>query len=288
MLDSVRNRQAMLRAWASHDVDVYHAFAKTISQLTGKPLTGLRILDMGCGSNAPLTVLLHAAGCHVTGMDANIGFRWGLGFKISRYTDYRRQAGLTATARKAAGELVFDRVYYRTLAEKSGLTLTEKGLDLQVFDVQQPNLPSDTFDIVHSNATWEHISDVRAANRTIARALKPGGVAYIEIHLFPSLSGGHDLPWIVPGKTELGDVKPWRHLRDASWQAPVFLNRMRERDYRAAFEDTPGFEIVDWKTEYTEGREYVTPDVLRDLPDFNIDELTKRSIVVVARKTGSA
>jgi len=288
MFSSVRRRQAMLRAWAAHDVDVYRAFAQAVSQLTGKPLTSLRVLDMGCGSNAPLTVLLHAAGCRVTGMDANLGFRWGLGFKFSRYADYRRQAGLTATARKAAGELIFDRVYYRTLAEKSGLTLTENGLDLQQFDVQQPNLPSDTFDVVHSNATWEHIKDVRAANRTIARSLKPRGIAYIEIHLFPSLSGGHDLPWIVPGRTELGDVKPWRHLRDPNWQAPVFLNRLRERDYRSAFEETPGFEIVDWQTEYTEGLDYVTPDVLRDLPDYGAEELTKRSIIVIARKIAAA
>jgi hypothetical protein len=118
--------------------------------------------------------------------------------------------------------------------------------------------------------------------------LKPRGIAYIEIHLFPSLSGGHDLPWIVPGRTELGDVKPWRHLRDPNWQAPVFLNRLRERDYRSAFEETPGFEIVDWQTEYTEGLDYVTPDVLRDLPDYGAEELTKRSIIVIARKIAAA
>ena len=43
-----------------------------------------------------------------------------------------------------------------------------------------------------------HISDVPAANQTLARSLKPGGIAYIEVDLFSSLSGGHDLPWIVP------------------------------------------------------------------------------------------
>jgi hypothetical protein len=128
------------------------------------------------------------------------------------------------------------------------------------------------------------VPDVRAANRTIAGALKPGGIAYIEIHLFPSLSGGHDLPWITPGRTILGDVKPWQHLRNPDWEAPVYLNRLRERDYRRAFEETPDLEIAEWNTEFTEGADYLSDDVRAALPDYSDEELTKRSIVVVVKK----
>ena len=103
-----------------------------------------------------------------------------------------------------------------------------------------PQLPEKTFDVVHSNATWEHVKDVEAANRTLAATLRPGGIAYIEIHLFPSLSGGHDLPWITPGRTVLGDVRPWQHLRDPDWKAPVYLNRLRERDIDAPSEKPKG------------------------------------------------
>ena len=286
MLQGYEARREQLRAWATHDALIYRNFSKTITRLTGRPLTDLRILDLGCGTNAPLTLTLHAAGCAVTGVDAVLGHRWGLGVRPSRYTSYVREVGPLKTLRKLAGELAYDRVYYQTLSQAVGMPLTEKGLDLRAMDVQNPQLPKDAFDVIHSNATWEHIPDVTAANRTVAGALRPGGIAYIEIHLFPSLSGGHDLPWITPGRTVLGDVQPWQHLRNPKWQAPVYLNRMRERDYRRAFEGTRGLEIVEWETEFTEGREYLTNQVRAALPDYTDEELTKRSIIVVVKKNG--
>lgn len=274
----------MLRAWAAHDADTFHAFTQTITKLTERSLPQLRILDLGCGANAPMTVCLSAAGARVTGVDARPGHRWGLGLKPSRYFQYATEAGWARAVRKVAGELVYDRLYFSELAQLTGLPLRDHGLDLRPMDIHQLDLPADAFDVVHSNATWEHLADVAAANRAVARVLRPSGMAYIEIHLFPSLSGGHDLPWIVPGKTMLGDVQPWRHLRDASWQPPVFLNRWRERDYRAAFDADPDLEIVEWQTEYSEGAEYLSEDVRRALPDYSEAELTTRSIIVVVRK----
>jgi SAM-dependent methyltransferase len=284
MLNGFHERREQLRAWASHDATIFRNFSETIARLTQRPLPSLRVLDLGCGSNAPMTLMLHAAGCTVTGVDASIGHRWGLGVRPSRYLEYAREAGPLKTLRKCVGELAYDRVYYETLSSAVGLRLSERNLDLRLMDVQNPQLPEGAYDVIHSNATWEHVPDVRAANRTIAAALKQGGLAYIEIHLFPSLSGGHDLPWITPGRTILGDVKPWQHLRNPDWQAPVFLNRLRERDYRGAFEETPGLEIAEWNTEFTEGADYLSDEVRADLPDYSDEELTKRSIIVVVRK----
>jgi SAM-dependent methyltransferase len=283
--DGTFDRRAMLRAWAAHDAEIYRAFADTITRLSSRSLRDLKILDLGCGSNAPMTVLLHAGGCRVTGVDAYLGYRWGLGFRPRRFLSYAKEAGLLKTLRKIAGEIAYDRVYFQELAARTGLTLTDRGLDLRQMDIQAPALPASAFDAVHSNATWEHIADVRAANRAVADALVPGGLAYIEIHLFPSLSGGHDLPWIVPGSTLLGDVRPWQHLRDPNWKAPVFLNRLRESDYRSAFENTASLEIEEWRTEFVEGRDLLTPEIRASLPGFSEEELTKRSIIVVARRT---
>jgi len=284
MMTGVRARREQLRAWASHDARIYTSFTDTVTRLMGKPLSSLRVLDLGCGSNAPMTLLLHAAGCKVTGVDAAIGHRWGLGIRPSRYAAYLREAGAARTLRKFAGELVFDSLYYRTLADATGLRLSENGLDLQTMDVRNPSLPVGAFDVIHSNATWEHVKNIDEANRTVASALRPGGIAYIEIHLFPSLSGGHDLPWITPGRTELGDVTPWQHLRNSTWQAPVFLNRLRERDYRRAFERTEGLSIVDWRTEFTEGEALLTREIQDELKGYTAEELTKRSIIVVLQK----
>jgi SAM-dependent methyltransferase len=279
-------RVRMLRAWAEHDAEAFRRFVATI-EACGGALYGGRVLDLGCGANAPMTLLLHALGARVTGVDDEVGERWGLGFHPARYARYLRRAGAARTLRKAVGELVYDRRYYRALAAATGLALTERGLDLRVMRLERLDLPAASFDVVHSNATWEHVADVSAANRELARVLRPGGLAYIEIHLFPSLSGGHDLPWIVPGRVVLDGVMPWRHLRDPQWKAPVRLNRLRERDYRRAFDATPEMEIVRWETEFREGEDLLTDELLEQMADYSADELTKRSIIVVVRRTGA-
>jgi SAM-dependent methyltransferase len=273
----------MLQAWAEHDASIFRAFTNTTARF-GINVQSADILDVGCGSNAPMSVMLHAGGARVTGVDHAVGYRWGLGFKPERYWQYAKEAGVLKAARKVAGESVYDRKYFTSLAAAAGLPLTERGLDLRAMDVNRLDFPDASFDLVHSNATWEHLADVRGANQEVARVLRPGGMAYIEIHLFPSLSGGHDLPWIVPGTTDLGGILPWRHLRDAAWQAPVYLNRLRERDYRKLFAQTPGLEIADWMTEYVEGEELLNDEVRRALPGYSDEELTKRSIIAVLRR----
>ncbi|HTG85469.1 MAG TPA: class I SAM-dependent methyltransferase [Pyrinomonadaceae bacterium] len=283
MVNGYGARVAMIKAWAEHDADTFRAFLETVRGNGIDPFRS-RVLDVGCGANAPMAVLLHSAGATVTGIDAYVGHRWGLGVNLARYRDYVREAGVMRTLRKLVGEIVYDRHYYTTLARKTGLKLTERNLDLRKGDVHSVPIPDGSVDVVHSNATWEHIPDVAEANRQVARVLRPGGLAYIEIHLFPALSGGHDLPWIVPGKTELGDVRPWQHLTNPTWQAPVFLNRLRERDYERLFKTTPGLEIIGWQTEYTEGQQLLTEQIRAQLPEYTPEELTKRSIIVVARR----
>lgn len=279
-----RKRVEMLRAWARHDAETFSRFGSTVERL-GVGLENARILDVGCGSNAPMSVMLHSRGARVTGVDAYVGYRWGLGIKPSRYLSYLREAGVAKTVRKVLGEVVYDRVYFSGLSQSVGFRLDEYSLDLRTMNVaERLDFEDGSFDIVHSNATWEHVEDVGRANAEIARVLRPGGIAYIEIHLFPSVSGGHDLPWIVPGQTDLGNVMAWQHLRDPQWRPPVFLNRLRERDYRNLFEATPGLDIVDWITEYTEGTELLTADIRRELQNYTPDELTKRSIIAVVRR----
>jgi SAM-dependent methyltransferase len=283
LLSSHRKRIEMIRAWAQHDASVYRAFMKALADL-GCTLEDKRILDIGCGANAPMTILLHSAGVKVTGIDDYIGHRWGLGIRFGRYWLYLKEVGFFKTLRKALGEVVYDRQYYKTLGQTIGLTPTETGLDLRRMSATNLSFPDNTFDVIHSNATWEHVGDVKLANRELSRLLRPGGLAYIEIHLFPSLSGGHDLPWIVPGRTDRGDILPWRHLRDPGWTAPVYLNRMRERDYRQSFEETPGLEIIAWTTEFTEGESLLTDQLRDELAAYSREELLTRSIIVILQR----
>lgn len=273
----------MLRAWADHDASTFRAFSGTAARF-GVDVTSAAVLDLGCGANAPMSVILHSRGADVTGVDFRLGHRWGLGFKPGRYWQYVREAGPLKTARKIAGEWVYDRQYFNHLSASIGVPLTELGLDLCAMDAGCLGFHDESFDVVHSNATWEHLPDVQRATTEVARVLRPGGFAYIEIHLFPSLSGGHDLPWIVPGCTDLNGHLPWRHLRDPHWTPPVFLNRLRESDYYRIFAATREVEIVDWIIEFVEGEALLTDAMLRDLPAYSRTELTRRSIIAVLRK----
>jgi SAM-dependent methyltransferase len=286
MIRAHRRRLHMLESWADHDAEVFRAFAATAKHY-GVDLQSADVLDVGCGANAPMTVMLHASGARVIGVDQDLGYRWGLGFNPARYRQYMREAGPLKTARKILGEYVYDRTYFTRLSTAVSWPLTERGLDLRAMDIAQLGFRDSSFDVVHSNAAWEHLPDVRRANEEVARVLRPGGLAYIEIHLFPSLSGGHDLPWIVPGRIDLQGRMPWRHLRDPEWQAPVYLNRLRERDYVDHFTGTPRLEVIDWITEFVEGEELVTEEIRQEVGDYSVVELTRRSVIAVLRKTGN-
>jgi SAM-dependent methyltransferase len=247
MLSGFFDRRRMIEAWALHDAANYRQFAEALASL-GTELRDAWVVDLGCGANAPMTLVLHALGIRVTGIDSNPGYRWGLGVSLDRYRRYRREAGLLRTARKAAGELVYDRHYYQTLSRALGVRLTERNLDIKPGVVDRLELAPNSVDVIHSNATWEHVPDVSAANEEVARVLRPGGLAYIEIHLFPSLSGG------------------------------------RESTFREQCERTKGLEVVDWRTEFTEGESLLDEKILAELPEFTPEELTKRSIIAIVRK----
>src|SRR5687768_431880 len=140
MMSGYGTRVAMIKAWAEHDAETFRVFVETARRNGIDPFRS-RVLDVGCGANAPMSVLLHSAGAKVTGIDAYVGHRWGLGVSPARYVDYVREAGVLRTLRKMVGEIVYDRHYYTTLADKTGLTLTERNLDLRQMDVRSAAIP---------------------------------------------------------------------------------------------------------------------------------------------------
>jgi hypothetical protein len=107
-------------------------------------------------------------------------------------------------------------------------------------------------------------------------------MAYISIHLFPSLTGGHDVLTNAGGADVIfkPGAYPWRHLRDPHWEPPVHLNRWREAQYRDVAERH--LRIREWAPEYWEDEKYLDDSIQRALPGYAREELLKRSVLIVA------
>jgi SAM-dependent methyltransferase len=222
-----------------------------------------------------VTLLFHSIGTPITGIDPahqSSGLR-GL-------AAWRRN-GPATTIQGTLRSTFFDSRYYAALADELGRPLRFDDLDVRAMDAKSLRFPADQFDFVFATAVFEHLRDVPAVTREIARVLKPGGLVLLSIHLFPSISGGHNLEWSDPSAQLKRECPPWDHLLDDTHPAGVYLNRFRERDYRSVFSEQ--FEVVATVAKY-EGEQYLTPELERRLSGYSREELLTGMKNFVLRK----
>mgnify|MGYP001148244711 CR=1 FL=1 len=272
----------VIREQAYHDY--YHVFKGALQRIRPYITTvrNKRVLDVGCGVLFPQTLFFHSIGAKVTGIDTSYII------PSIRLQDRVRLIGrvpLTEATQRIIEELRGTLVYYSELRRIAEIPLNINGLDIRQMDVCDMVFRDETFDLVISNAVFEHIEDVETATLEIYRTMKKGAVVYIEIHLFPSLTGGHAIPYAPPGSqiVKTAGVPLWDHLRQKLYTFTHYpLNKLRERDYRRIFER--GFQILEWVTEFHEPKRFLTPEIRTELMDYSEEELLKRSIVVILRK----
>lgn len=275
--------RARSAAFAEHDYqDVFVATRDRLAAALGHPIEGLRILDAGCGQRTPATLLFQAAGNQVTGIDTEL-ITTGPGLRP--FVRVWRANGLERAAKTLVRQLLFDPAYDRRLAELAGKPLSRRDLDIRFLSVTDLPFADQTFDAVISNAVFEHVPDLPSALAEVTRIIRPGGVSHIAIHLFPSLSGGHHMGWAFPEHSVPEHVPPWDHLRENRFPAHVYLNRLKESDYRAAFEAEGRLELLDWVTTRLEGEELLTREIESELADrYTREDLLKREVIAIARR----
>jgi len=253
----------------------FETIIKILTPYVGE-VRGKAILDAGCGRLYPTALLLNSLGNYVVGIDII-----HIGVNVPFLTKLRGelQNGPVSIARSLLyGILLKNRRFYRRLSKLTGFPLTTRRLVIRQMSVEQMSFPDKLFDIVVSIAVFEHVKNVVQAVCELSRVLKPGGVAYITIHLFTSLSGGHSFDWADPGK-----VAPWDHLRQRWQSAPVYLNRLREHEYHSLFQER--FEILEvLDIGNGEGKDLLTPEIRNELSDYSEEELLKKGITIIARK----
>jgi SAM-dependent methyltransferase len=242
-------------------------------------LSGRQVLDVGCGKSYWLSLLIAADGAHAIGVDTElVENRRGL----AKYLHILQANGVERTLRTAVWDMLFARGYYRQLERSTGRRLPHDAVDLHVYDGVHMPLPDASVDLVVSHEVFEHISDVPAVLKELARVLGPDGRIYIYIHNFTSLSGGHHIAWKHPDMQPSRTVAPWDHLRARRYvDIPSWLNGLREHDYRAMFEKV--FQIDEWRVTAEEGRALLTDDMRRELEQFSERELLSKGFLVRGR-----
>jgi SAM-dependent methyltransferase len=218
----------------------------------------LRVLDLGNGSLRPQYTLLQTAGHLTYGIDLVNRPEWN-------------------SFNAAYG---FARLLYRW---KLGVPQKDWTKTLVCGDVTCLPFPEESFDLVTSVAAFEHFLHVPHVVSEVARVLRPGGLVYARIHLFTSLSGGHNVRVAeVPLRYLPKGVEPWDHLRRRRLPFDVPLNEWRQGQYLAEF--TKHFEVLKHYCAMREGEHLLTPQIENELSNYSRDELTCGAYVIVARK----
>ncbi len=219
----------------------------------------LRVLDLANGRLHPQYAILQSSGHCVFGIDlANKDERTApdAAYRIARWLYWRR---LHPTSRSNSDNRLI------------------------CGDVGKLPFTADSFDLVTSIAAFEHFLDVPATVAELARVLRPGGIAWVGIHLFTSPSGGHNIGYTeIPLKHLPAGVEPWDHLRKRRLAFTVPLNEWRRQQYLDEFGHY--FEILKHYATSPEGHAFLTPEIRAELANYTLEELTSRGYIIVARK----
>lgn len=262
-----------------------YAFFKNLVNVIEKHLkkrvSDCSILEIGCGQRFPITLLLNTIGAKIIGIDADY---IDPNFSFKKLVNIFKHNGFERLIKTLIRHIFYDKAYYKNISRQFGKTLIFKNIDIRLMDVCSLNFTSNIFDCIFSNAVFEHLYDVNKACEEISRVIKNGGLIYISIDLFPSLSGGHNLEWTYLDNIHNNKVPPWDHLRNNLYPSHVFLNKFSERDYLEIFKKY--FTILDISYDY-EGEDYLTEEILEELHNFSKDDLLKRNIKVIMQKSNN-
>ena len=212
----------------------YQMFSELLEEFTDTPVASSRFLEVGCGQRAIMPLLFAAHGAEAHGVDVEVPtYRMSLPL----FVEIIRKNGFDRACKSLTRHIFFDRKFLNNLKLAFNLErLPYRDITIRVMDAAELDYPDNHFDLITSIAAFEHMADAETALTHINRMLKPDGIAFIHIHLFPCLSGGHHLEWQRPDKEQSKLVPPWDHLRENKYPVNTFLNKMKISDYQAMFD----------------------------------------------------
>jgi len=277
--------------FANHDVhNVFEKVKRDMRPYGFDDLRGKRVLDLGCGQRYPFALQCAAEGANVTALDIN--YIVPEYFPIAFYKTMKCN-GIKRAIKTLIRNLLFDGKYFHALEAAANRPLKSyrssiKFIVANPMDAKYP-LPSNSFDLIASNAVLEHVMDLSKYVGEVNRLLESGGYFYGYIHSYYSLSGGHNLQWAYPEDHPSTEVPPWDHLRENRFPTFTYLNRYKPDEYTKPFKESMQillFEGRDIKHDPggTEGEQFLTKDLECELSNYPRELLLTRSWCLICRK----
>jgi SAM-dependent methyltransferase len=287
LTNRVREVQQLYRSWqqgtqerVKRTLAAVRQCEEHLQERFGLGLEGLDILDVGPGQQLKHMRVLSVKN-KVVGIDTDIVPQ---GLHLRDYVEMLRHNPVLRTVKTVTRKLLgWDELFEKTLARD----LAVRGFPrLPVFrmDATRMTFSDASFDVVCSWSAFEHISRPREALAEVARVLRPGGVAYLAVHLYTSHSGSHDPRTL----TSNGMAPPyWPHLRPGHREAVrpnCYVNEVRLDQWKYLFQQTmPGAHFIH------ERQEELLPHLRElkeqgELADYSEDELLTVGLIGIWRK----
>lgn len=275
---------SMVRYGNAHNLDfaVEHwSFFKDLQDFLKNSggITNKRVLDIGCGKAAWLTLLFASAGARATGIDTEV-VKLGFGFK--KYSNILFKNGPERFLRTLIWEIFYAQPYFKELEKQADFKLDFSGIETFSMSAKDMHFSDQSFDLIISYEVIEHIPDLEVAVKEMKRVLKPDGIMIHYLHNYTSLSGGHHIAWKYPDKEPSDIVPPWDHLRQNLFpDIPSWISRKRGKEIRDIFEKY--FTIEEWSPYLEEGRALLTEQIKAELSDYSEKELLTKGFLIIAR-----
>lgn len=188
-----------------------------------------------------------------------------------------------------------------------GCGFIDSGVDYHVMDAADLKFPDETFDVVFSIATLEHVPNPPRVLDEITRVLRRGGYAYVQAGpLYHSPFGHHMFgyfqaePWIHLRKTKDEIIRHAKEhgidaaiKRDLGLSAEAYISGMLSRDHLNGlllaeygleeFRSRRDIKVLKYDVSY-EGRELISPDIIRELTHFTESQLIEHGFELAFRK----
>lgn len=193
------------------------------------------------------------------------------------------------------------------IMETVGCGFRDDRIDYHVMDIANMNFPDQSFDLVYSIATFEHLPNPYQALLQMLRVTKVGGHIYVQAGpLYHSPFGHHmfgyfqDWAWIHLRKTrsEIITFAKDRGIdkaieRDLSMTCEQYIEGMLNRDhvngllledYRLnEFRARDDIDVLKFSVSY-EGRELLTPEIAAEIPGMEPERLIEHGFEVAFRR----